>query len=70
MRPEVLLSALKGFNSKLAYLFYRDLYPWIQKHRKNMKAEGYTEEDPIYRIVLMAENRIYEKAARHSDFQE
>jgi len=47
---------------------YRDLYPWIQRHRKEMKEDGFTEEDVMYRIVLMCEEKIYEKAEKFSDF--
>lgn len=64
----MILSGLKSFNSKMAYLMYRDLYPWIQRHRKEMKEDGFTEEDVMYRIVLMCEEKIYEKAEKFSDF--
>jgi len=33
-----------------------------------MKEDGFTEDDVMYRIVLMCEEKIYEKAEKFSDF--
>jgi len=63
----VILRALKAFNSKMAFLLYRDIYPWLQKHRKEMESQGYTIDDPSYRVVLMAEEKVFEKSSKFSD---